>query len=84
MGDRSKQDQQRDVLELWMKWWHGPGMVDVQQFSRSTEGVDPRVLRSAPVAETIAALACSICTGIMEDGERCACCGRDMSPPLGG
>ena len=62
-------DEYRDLLELWVAWWNGPGR------ERFNGVVVP------PLTRTAEALACSLCAGVMMDEtcERCAACGRRLS-----
>jgi len=58
-------DRYRDLLEAWAQWWDGPGRERFTGYGRP------------PLSDTASALACMLCAGI-EDGGRCAACGRQM------
>lgn len=59
----SAPEKYRDLLELWVAWWNGPGRRDY------TGNVLP------PLTKTGEALHCIACVGIRIDA-RCAACGR--------
>lgn len=62
----------RELLENWLKWWYGPA---------KDYGLHQDLLVHPPISETIEQLKCSICTGIVAEGETCAVCGRDLNRP---
>lgn len=59
-------DWYRDILEIWVTWWNGPGRRDFRG------SVLP------PLTKTGEALSCIGCAGLntLPDGERCRACGR--------
>ena len=60
-------EEYRDLLELWCKWWNGPGRQGYR---------DPVI---PPLTRTAEALNCTICAGVYEhEGGRCAACARDL------
>jgi hypothetical protein len=59
----SRCDEYRDLLELWVAWWNGPGRHGYR---------DPVI---PPLARTADALACLACAGIRIEA-RCEACGR--------
>ena len=62
-------EQYRDLLETWMKWWHGPAY---------DYGVH-RLPVIPPVSNTEKALACNACANVHDpDGGRCQLCGREV------
>ena len=65
----SRVEQYRDLIEVWINWWNGPGRRDYAGF------VIP------PIHRTEEILACSICSGTTGDG-RCLVCLRQL--PDGG
>ena len=62
----SRADQYRDLLETWAAWWNNVGRYYFTHY------VTP------PITATGDALACTICAGVTEPGERCAACGRRL------
>lgn len=60
----------RDLIELWVAWWNGPG----RQYYVG------QVL--PPLTKTSDALVCLICKGIKDDAGRCEACLRDVSMEL--
>ena len=66
LGERG--NEYRDLLELWVRWWNGPGRQGYR---------DPVI---PPLTRTASALSCVACPGVSANEaapqERCAACGR--------
>ena len=65
-ANENKCNEYRDLLELWAKWWDGPGR----------DGYRNPII--PPISKTLNALNCMICIGVKEEGERCQVCGRKL------
>ena len=61
----SKLAEYRECLELWAKWWNGPG-----------RRAYPFGHIRPPLTKTGEILHCTICAGALPAGETCEACGR--------
>lgn len=64
----NKFEEYRDLIELWVRWWDGPGRWNY------TSMIVP------PLTKTREALACIACCDLENEGARCMACGRFIGP----